>query len=96
MARTQPSQNPDSVKKTARLIYIGPNIAGGLLITNQVFKGGYPSHCADLFIKLPDVKKLFVDVAKLTSAQKQLAQEGTLLYIAYHNVANAMKKKGGV
>jgi len=101
MARTPQSQSPDTEvagkkKSPERLIYIGPNVPGGILSRYQIFKGGFPPHCEELFKKLPEIKKLFVDVLTLSKAQEQLDKEGSELARVYGVVAKALATKGGV
>ena len=42
-----------SVASPVRLIYVGPNIPGGILQRFQIFKGGLPPHAKELFDKVP-------------------------------------------
>jgi hypothetical protein len=61
----QPPEQPSA--KANRLIYVGPNVPGGILQRFQVFKGGLPPYCKDLFEKAPKMKELFVPVEFLVS-----------------------------
>lgn len=70
-------ERPVAKKEPERLIYVGPNIPGGVLWTGQVFKGGYPPHLAELFERHPEVKELFVPVATLSEVQKKIRTAGS-------------------
>lgn len=64
-------------KKSDRLIYIGPNVPGGILHRWQVFKGGLPPYCEDIFQRVPEIKELFVAVEKLNLARERLEEPGS-------------------
>ena len=87
-----------SVKQSdrpVRLIYVGPNISGGILQRFQVFKGGYPPYCKDLFEKIPEVKELFVPVEALEESRRKIEESGTnearLFYIVQQATAKGVK-----
>lgn len=63
--------------KDERLMYVGPNIPGGRLMSGQVFRGGYPPHCRDLLEKVPEIRKLFVSVDRLMEVQRKLKEPGS-------------------
>lgn len=60
-----------------RLIYVGPNIPGGILQRFQVFKGGLPPHAKGLIEQVPEVKDLFVPVTELEDARRKIEEPGT-------------------
>lgn len=64
-------------KNPERLIYMGPNLPGGRLLSGQVFKGGYPPHLEQLFKETPEVKQLFFPVDKAMEALKKLKEPGS-------------------
>lgn len=79
-------------KDEAQVMYIGPNLAGGLLQRAMVFKGGLPPEVNALFDKEPLLKNLFVPTDKLAEAEKELKTAGTLLNEAYTAVTNGRKE----
>lgn len=72
-----------------QMMYVGPNIPGGRLRSGQVFKGGYPPWCADLFEERPEIKELFVPVFEVMRVQKKLKEPGS-------NEARLYQKAKGV
>ncbi|MGI6252133.1 MAG: hypothetical protein ACOYJV_01720 [Aminivibrio sp.] len=68
---------PAEKKRPVRLMYMGPNIPGGRLMSGRVFKGGYPAWCADLFERLPEAKELFIPVDRVMEVQKKLKESGS-------------------
>lgn len=67
-----------------QLIYIGPPLRenGLALRTNQTFIGGRPGYYKALYDKYPMIQLLFVPVAELRDAQKQIKTTGTALNMA--------------
>ena len=73
-------ESPKTEKKTAkpeRLVYVGPNIPGGILQRFQVYKGGIPPHCLELVEKIPEIRQLFVPVGELPAVRDKLEKSGT-------------------
>ena len=68
-----------AIKKTQRLIYIGPNLSRGRLLQYQVFIGGLPEHLAEEFGEFPQLERLFVPVEKLNEAIEDAKKAGTPL-----------------
>lgn len=64
------------VEEAKKYIYIGPNIKGGKLTKYTVYKG-MPEHCSELFEKLPELRHLFVPIAKLMAAEREVVTLGT-------------------
>jgi hypothetical protein len=81
--------------KPSRLVYVGPNVPGGILQRFQVFKGGFPPHCKDLFAKVPEIKELFVPVEGLEAMRKKIEEPGTnearLFYVVQKTLAKGVK-----
>jgi hypothetical protein len=81
--------------KPPRLVYVGPNVPGGVLQRFQVFKGGFPPHCESLFKKVPEIKKLFVTVEELETARRKIGEPGTnearLFYVVQKKLAKGVK-----
>ncbi|MEK5477582.1 hypothetical protein NYE70_11615 [Paenibacillus sp. FSL R5-0407] len=75
-------------KDPEQLIYIGPSIRknGMAIRTNQTFIGGHPKYYEALYTEYPLIKQLFVPVAKLREAQKQINTTGTALNIAIQSL----------
>lgn len=80
--------------KREQLIYIGPNIPGGVLHRYSVYRGGISEHLKDLFDKCPAVRSLFVPVAQLATAEKSLSSMGSAEHTLYREVI-AYFAKGG-
>ena len=78
-----------------RLAYVGPNVPSGILHRFQVFKGGLPPYCKDLFERIPEIKELFVPVEELESTRRKIEESGTnearLFYIAQQKLAKGVK-----
>ena len=92
-AQAQEAQAQTS--KPARLIYVGPNVPGGILQRFQVFKGGIPPYCEDLLKKVPEIKELFVPVEGLEAMRRKIEESGTnearLFYIAQQKLNKGVK-----
>ena len=60
MAKTYPDQVKSEPVKREQLIYIGPNVPGGMLQRYQVFRGGIPEHVKQIVEKCPAVKTVYL------------------------------------
>jgi hypothetical protein len=82
-------------EKPLRLVYVGPNVPGGILQRFQVFKGGLPPHCKDLFEKVPEIKELFVPVEGLETTRKKIddpsTNEARLFYLVQKKLTKGVK-----
>ena len=76
----------------ATCIYLGPNIPGGALQTNQVFRGGLPPWCEDWFGKIPEIRELFVPVEELGNMRKKIKEPGTNESRLFSVVARALQE----
>ena len=94
MAKTYPDQVKSEPVKREQLIYIGPNVPGGMLQRYQVFRGGKPEHLKDLFEKCPALQGLFVQVTDLAVAEKALGMAGTVENTLYREAAKFFAKGG--
>ena len=94
MAKISPDQAKSEPVKREQLIYIGPNVPGGVLQRYQVFRGGKPEHLKDLFEKCPALQGLFVQVADLAVAEKALGTAGTVENTLYREAAKFFAKGG--
>jgi hypothetical protein len=86
---------PSVQTRPLRLVYVGPNVPGGILQRFQVFKGGLPPHCKDLFEKVLEIKELFVLVEALEAMRKKIEEPGTnearLFYVVQKKLAKGVK-----
>ena len=94
MAKISPDQAKSEPVKREQLIYIGPNVPGGMLQRYQVFRGGKPEHLKDLFEKCPELQGLFVQVTDLAMAEKALGTAGTVENTLYRETAKFFAKGG--
>ena len=89
------TEAPPAQERPRRLAYVGPNVPGGILQRFQVFKGGLPPHCKELFKKIPEIKELFVPVEGLEAARRKTEEPGTnearLFYAARKELAKGVK-----
>jgi hypothetical protein len=74
----------ENTKKQA-LIYLGPNIPGGILNNGSVYSD-YPTHLKDLFEKMPKLKLLFVEVLDVTNFKKELETTGSEALRLYEEI----------
>jgi hypothetical protein len=81
--KLQKAERPKSVEQ---LIYIGPNLPGGRLSKNTVFRGGLPVYLNDLLEQQPSIKDLIVPVSETAAAQEKTQMSGTPEFIAYQNL----------
>lgn len=79
--------------QAGRLIYVGPPHKGGNLLKYQVFIGGLPTHIDDVFEKCPQIKNLFVPIAELAAAEKDIAKAGTPMHKYYRAAVLAQKEE---
>lgn len=68
-----------------RLIYLGPNIAGGALQRYTVFKGGLPKHIKALFTGKAYLR-LFVEPAKMAETMQKIERKGTPERMIYEKI----------
>ena len=94
MAKTSLDQAKSEPVKREQLIYVGPNVPGGVLQRYQVFRGGKPEHLKDLFEKCPALQGLFVPVIDLTVAEKALGIAGTVENTLYRETVKFFAKGG--
>ena len=94
MAKISPDQAKSEPVKREQLIYIGPNVPGGILQRYQVFRGGKPEHLKDLFEKCPALQGLFVQVTDLAVAEQALGTAGTVENTLYRETAKFFAKGG--
>ena len=92
---TEEKSRQTHVAPPTRLVYVGPNIPGGILQRFQVFKGGLPPHAKELFDKVPEVRELFVPVRDLESMRRKIEEPGTnearLFYAVQQATAKGVK-----
>lgn len=76
------------VERIAPLIYLGPNLASGVLSGNTVFRGGLPSHIKELIVTQPEIADLIVPVENINETLARINRVGAAEYQAY----NALKE----
>ena len=81
---------------SVRLVYVGPNIPGGILQRFQVFKGGLPPHAKGLIEQVPEVGELFVPVKDLGSMRRKIEDPGTNEARLFYAVQQATVRGGEV
>ena len=94
MAKTYPDQVKSEPVKREQLIYIGPNVPGGMLQRYQVFRGGIPEHVKQIVEKCPAVKSLFVPVDGFAAAEQEISIAGSANNALFKEVL-AWTAKGG-
>ena len=94
MAKTYPDQVKSEPVKREQLIYIGPNVPGGMLQRYQVFRGGIPEHVKQIVEKCPAVKSLFVPVDGFAAAEQEISKAGSANNALFKEVL-AWTAKGG-
>ena len=82
------------MSRQIQLIYIGPNIPGGVLHRYSVFRGGISEHLNGLIEKCPAIRSLFVPVSQLATVEKALSSIGPAEHTLYREVI-AYFAKGG-
>ena len=94
MAKTYPDQVKSEPVKREQLIYIGPNVPGGMLQRYQVFRGGIPEHVKQIVEKCPAVKSLFVPVDGFAAAEQEISRAGSANNALFKEIL-AWTAKGG-
>jgi hypothetical protein len=70
-------------KPTGPLVYIGPNLERGRLRQYTVFRDGIPKHLAPLIESRPEISRLLVPAAELSTAIQRAGTAGTVEYRAF-------------
>ncbi len=73
------------------LIYVGPNIPREGLNRFRVYQGGIPARYDELFTACPAIKKLFVDVEKLSETINLIDKTGSAYHTWYAEALNYIK-----
>lgn len=74
----------------ATIIYVGPNLPGGILAQYTTYRGGLPGHVENLLADKPAIRKLFIPVTSLKIFQTRVATPGTAEHRAYQDVLGGM------
>jgi len=74
-----------------RLIYSGPYIPGGALITGSIYIE-IPEELQDTIKKLPEIKELFVEDKKYPDFKNALKVQGSEPHRLYQYVAQSIRK----
>ena len=80
-------------------MYVGPNIPGGRMFTGSLYRDNLPKHLDDLFNKVPEIKKLCVDVQTLPKIKKEVTEQGTEAHRLYKHIEMQIREgafKNGV
>ena len=85
---------PVEIKRPEQVIYIGPNLPGGILQRYTVFKGGLPLHVKEIIEKCPAIKGLFVLIENLATAELSLSTIGSAVNALFGQVGDYLKKGG--
>lgn len=81
--------------KPERLIYLGPNLNGGVLQKYMVFKGGLPKHVKKMLENnKAALKRLFVAPGKIAETEQKIATKGTPEYSIYKKMHEEVKRSG--
>lgn len=70
-----------TISRENKMIYIGPNLAGGRLAHATVFCGGFPEPVIALIKAYPWMANLFVPVESYTVKMAERNRKGTALYL---------------
>ena len=62
-----------------KLIYVGPSLRHAQLMRHQIFIGGYPAKADESEKSCPNIRKLFVPIDQLETAEKAVRTKGTPL-----------------
>lgn len=63
----------------SKLIYVGPSLRHAQLMRHQIFIGGYPAKADEVEKFCPNIRKLFVPIDQLETAEKAVRTKGTPL-----------------
>lgn len=63
----------------SKLIYVGPSLRHAQLMRHQIFIGGYPAKADEIEKTCPNIRKLFVPIDQLETAEKAVRTKGTPL-----------------
>lgn len=73
------------------LVYVGPNVPKEGLNRFRVYRNGTPSRYGELFTACPAIKKLFIDVAKLSDTINLIDKTGSSYHTWYAEAVNYVK-----
>lgn len=91
---TTTTETQSVTTSSEQLIYVGPNVSSERLNRFAVFKNGLPQHMDEIFVACPAIKKLFVNVDKLSDTLEKINKTGTA-YNSWYSQVTAYLKKGG-
>lgn len=88
VASAEPEVVQEKAEKKQDLMYLGPTIAG-VAKHSTVFKNGLlPDKAKDCIKQLPMMEKLFVSLADMPAAIKELNKPSSVLRTVYAQVVN--------
>ncbi|MGL5271832.1 MAG: hypothetical protein ACRC7I_15125 [Selenomonadaceae bacterium] len=82
---------PKPTMPAQSFIYVGPNIPKDGLNRFRVYQGGMPEQYDELFTVCPAIKKLFVDVEKLSETIFLIDKTGSAYHTWYAEALNYVK-----
>ena len=81
--KRQPAQ---VCKQKCALMYVGPNAPMEGLFSGNTYRDCLPEYYNEKFARLPELKKLFIDVYSLPAVKQELAEQGTKMHSLYQYV----------
>lgn len=84
--KKEPVKDAASQQEAGPVIYLGPNILMKALKTYTVYKQEPTKIISSLQEEYKTVKRLFVPVADMSRAQKDLKKKGTPINLAYQEM----------
>lgn len=72
-------------------IYIGPSVNHGLLTKYTVYKNGLPKSLDEHLEKCPQLKRMFVDVDKMTEFENEVNDKTSAMHVFFNAVKEYFK-----
>ena len=76
-AQAEQSSTAAAANRAEPVVYCGPNIPKGNLLSMAVFRGGLPGNIQRLTEKIPEIGGLIVPVSRLANVKKKIAEQGS-------------------
>ena len=79
IVQAEQTEEPAAVapNRAEPVVYCGPNIPKGNLLSMAVFRGGLPGSVQRLAEKIPEIGGLIVPVSQLAGVKKKIAEHGS-------------------
>jgi hypothetical protein len=99
-APAMPQEQPrTAAAANSRVIYLGPNLPGGVLLKGKVFIGGIPDHLRPVVESCPAIRRLTVPLSSMIKTSERIGRRGTPEHRDYYEAAAQFaalgKKKEG-